>query len=55
MNNNFLIAHWGNNKKHIFDPVVASLEQLGATCIWIRRDDMNVREEFLAAIRSGQF
>ncbi|MEE9187652.1 MAG: methyltransferase domain-containing protein, partial [Bacteroidota bacterium] len=50
----WLVAHWGDNKRHVFDPVVHSLEQLGHECEWIARDDMEVRPKLIAAIKSNE-
>jgi hypothetical protein len=52
---NWLIAHWGENKKHIFDAVTSSLQALGARCTWMSRHEMSERDGLLRAIRSGEF
>ncbi|MGI9012943.1 MAG: methyltransferase domain-containing protein, partial [Phycisphaerales bacterium] len=51
----WIIAHWGDNKRHVFDPVVRALESSGHSCRWIQRDDTNARPELIAAIRSDDY
>lgn len=51
----WLLADWGENKKHIFDGVAAGLRALGHEVSCIARDDMARRPELLAAIASGGY
>jgi hypothetical protein len=52
---NWIIAHWGDKKRHVFEPLALSLGALGHRCTWIARDQMTGRPELLGAIRSREF
>jgi hypothetical protein len=51
----WLIAHWGDDKKHVFDGVTSALSKLGHECVFIPRHDASRRQELLDAIQSGGF
>lgn len=49
-----LLAHWGDKKRHIFEPIAFGLKSLGHECAWIARDDMAERPRLLDEIRSNR-
>ena len=51
----WLLADWGENKRHIFDAVAEGLRDLQCTVTNIRRNDMNRRPALLGALASGDF
>lgn len=51
----WLIAHWGDDKKHVFDGVTSALYKLGHECVFIPRHDASRRQELLDAIQFGGF
>jgi len=51
----WIFAHWGANKRHIFEPLARSLKHLSDRIAYVRRDDMDCRPDLLSAIHGGRY
>ncbi|MCH7477097.1 MAG: hypothetical protein IIA14_03230 [SAR324 cluster bacterium] len=51
----WILADWGENKRHIFDAVSSSLRAYGHDCFSVPRNDMARRSELLEAISGGEY
>lgn len=51
----WLVVHWGEKKKHIFDAVVGVLKSWRHDCTWMQRDDETTRARLVEAIASGAY